>query len=44
MQRTNFYFPEEMIARLKTAKDKTGLAMSVFIRRAVDKALKELGL
>jgi len=44
MKRTNFYFPEAMLQRLKKASEKTGMPMSEFIRRAVDAALKKLKL
>lgn len=44
MTRTNFYFPPQMIERLKQAKTLSGIPMSEFIRRAIDAALKELGL
>lgn len=41
MKRTNFYFDEKMLLRLKLASEKTGMPMSEFIRRAVDAALKK---
>lgn len=41
--RTNFYFPRQMLDRLKLASEKTGLCMSELIRKAVDALLKELG-
>lgn len=41
MKRTNFYFDEAMLARLKAASDKTGMPMSEFLRRALDAALKK---
>ena len=44
MKRTNFWFPEDMLDRLKLAKAKTGIPVSEFIRRAIEKALAELGL
>lgn len=44
MIRTNFYFPAQMIARLKAAKLKTGLAVSEIIRRAVDEYLEKWGV
>jgi len=43
MKRTNFYYPTTMLARLKAAKAKTGVPVSEIIRRAVDKALTEMG-
>lgn len=42
MKRTNFYFPEPMLKRLKAAKLKTGLPVSEIIRQAIEKHLKEL--
>jgi predicted DNA-binding protein len=44
MKRTNFFFPEQMLARLKAASEKLGIPMSQFIRNAVDAALKKIGL
>lgn len=44
MIRTNFYFPAQMLARLKVAKAKTGLAVSDILRRAVDDFLDKLGV
>lgn len=44
MKRTNFYFPDSILERLKAAKEKTGVPVSEIIRRAVDAYLKQLGL
>lgn len=44
MKRTNYYFPEQMLERLKRAKEKLGIPISQFIRNAVDEALKRIGL
>lgn len=44
MKRTNFYFPEQMLERLKTASKQQGLPVSEIIRRAIEAFLKELGL
>jgi len=44
MKRTNFYFPEQMIARLKLASEKLGIPMSEFIRTAIETALKKAGI
>jgi len=44
MKRTNFYFPIPMLDRLAAAKMLTGVPVSEIIRRAVEKALQELGL
>ena len=41
MKRTNFYFDEAMLIRLKAASAKTGIPMSEFLRRALDAALKK---
>ena len=40
MKRTNYYFPEAMLAKLKAASKKTGLPVSELIRRAIDEYLK----
>jgi len=42
MKRTNFYFPPQMLKRLKAASKKTGLPVSEHIRRAVEQYLKQL--
>jgi len=42
MKRTNFYFDEQMLLRLKMASKKTGMPMSEFIRRAIEEALRTL--
>ncbi|WP_083758062.1 ribbon-helix-helix domain-containing protein [Polaromonas naphthalenivorans] len=44
MKRTNFFFPEEMLERLKAAKLHTGIPVSEIIRRAVETYLKSIGL
>jgi predicted DNA-binding protein len=44
MKRTNFYFPQTMLDRLKMASETTGMPVSEFIRRAIDAALKKLKL
>jgi predicted DNA-binding protein len=44
MKRTNFFFPEQMLTRLKAASEKTGIPMSQIIRNAVDAALKKIGI
>ena len=44
MKRTNFYFPEQMLTRLKNAKDRLGIPVSEIIRRAVEDYLTRLGL
>lgn len=44
MKRTNFYFPVPMLDRLKKASAQTGMPVSEFIRRAVEVALKKMGL
>lgn len=43
MIRTNFFFPEEMLARLRAAKLTSGIPISEIIRRAVDSYLKIMG-
>lgn len=44
MKRTNFYFPEQMIKRIKQACAILGIPMSEFIRRAIEAELKEMKL
>ncbi|WP_430229422.1 ribbon-helix-helix domain-containing protein [Paraburkholderia tropica] len=44
MKRTNFYFPQSLLSRLKKASEQTGMPVSEFIRRAVDVALQKLKL
>lgn len=44
MTRTNYYFPEQMLARLRIAKDRLGLPVSEVIRRAIDDYLARLGI
>lgn len=44
MKRTNFYFPEQMLQRLKEASKKLGLPVSEIIRRAVEEFLKKMKL
>lgn len=44
MKRTNFYFPEQLLFRLKTAKRTTGLSVSEMIRAAIEAYLKGLGV
>lgn len=44
MKRTNFYFPQDMLDRLKAAKLKTGIPVSEIIRRAIEDFLSKHGL
>ena len=44
MTRTNFYFPAQMIARVRQASAKLGIPMSEVIRRAIEAHLREMGL
>lgn len=44
MKRTNYYFPEQMLKRLKRAAVRLGIPMSEYIRRAIEVALKKDGL
>ena len=44
MKRTNYYYPEPMLKRVKNASALLGIPMSEFIRRAIEAALKELKL
>ena len=40
MKRTNFYYPEQMLERLKALSEKTGTSVSELIRRAIEAYLK----
>jgi len=40
MVRTNFYFPRQMLLRLKEASKTTGLNVSEIVRRAIDDYLR----
>lgn len=42
MKRTNYYFTEEQVERLKAVKEKTGVPVSVMIRLAIEAYLKSL--
>ena len=44
MKRTNYYFPVQMLKRIKQASAILGIPMSEFIRRAIEKALQEISL
>lgn len=43
-KRTNFYFPPEVLSRIKVLKGRTGDSMSSIIRKAIEKILEEAGL
>jgi predicted DNA-binding protein len=36
MKRTNFYYPEQMLKRLKTLSELTGTSVSELIRRSIE--------
>lgn len=44
MQRTNYYYPAQMMARVRQASAILGIPMSEVICRAIEQHLKELGL
>jgi len=44
MIRTNYYYPQQLLDRLKLAKTKLGLPVSEIVRTAVERYLKELGV
>lgn len=44
MIRTNYYYPQQMLDRLKQAKVTLGLPVAEIIRRAIDKYLESVGL
>jgi predicted DNA binding CopG/RHH family protein len=41
MKRTNFYYPEQMLKRVKKVAEKQGISVSEYIRRAVEEALRK---
>lgn len=43
MKRTNFYYPEQLLKRLKAASEHLDLPMSEIIRRVLDAGLKKMG-
>lgn len=43
MIRTNFYFPQQLLDRLKAAAAAEGIPMSEIIRRALEADLKSRG-
>lgn len=44
MKRTNYYYPEQMLNRVKKAAKKQGIPASEYIRRAIEEALRRDGL
>jgi predicted DNA-binding protein len=44
MKRVNFFFPPQMLDRLKTLSAKTGIPAAEILRRALEAALKEGGV
>lgn len=42
--RISFNLPPQLLGRLRTAQDKTGLSLADLVRRALDLLLKELGV
>ena len=42
MRRTNFFFPEQMLARIRSAAKLLGLPMSEIMRRAIDEYLRRM--
>jgi predicted DNA-binding protein len=43
MKRTNYYFPEPLIARLRLASKKADMPMAEIIRRALEEYLNKRG-
>jgi len=41
MRRTNYYFPDPMLARLRALSKKTGIPVSEIIRRAIEQYLTQ---
>ena len=44
MVRTNYFYPKQMLARLKKASMSTGLPVSEIVRRSVDDFLIRMGI
>jgi predicted DNA-binding protein len=44
MTRVNIFLPPVMVARLKAHKEKTGIPVAEFVRRAVEAALAKVDL
>ena len=44
MTRANIFLPPEMLARLKEQKDRTGVPVAEFVRRAIEAALQKVNL
>jgi len=42
--RTNYWIPASMLARLKKAKQQENTTIVQFMRQAIDRALKRVGL
>ena len=40
MKRTNFFYPEALLSRLATLRERTGIAVSEHIRRAIEDYLR----
>lgn len=44
MKRVNFFFPQQMLDRLKALSARTGVPAAEILRRALEAVLKEAGL
>jgi predicted DNA binding CopG/RHH family protein len=44
MKRTNYYYPEPMLKRVRKVAKKQGIPASEYIRRAVEEALRRDGV
>jgi predicted DNA-binding protein len=44
MKRVNFFFPTQMLGRLKALSEKTGTPAAEILRRALEVALKDGGV
>ena len=42
MKRTNYYYPQQLLDRLKSLSLETGISVSELIRRAIDAFLKAM--
>jgi predicted DNA-binding protein len=44
VKRVNFFFPQQMLDRLRSLSSKTGVPAAEILRRALESVLKEAGL
>lgn len=44
MTRVNYFIPSKMVERLKEQKERTGVPVAEFVRRAIEAALRKVNL